>query len=579
MTLIRSFALVLVALFFWACDEVRTIPATQLLVTVSGDLSSEITSVQAQLFDTTEQTPGQTQVFNKTPPFSFAIVPAPTAPAPSVLVVVTARDASNNVIAVSKAVISFIQGKTIALDLRFTLACRGRTCGQGLTCVASIAGTADCGATPVTGGRELNPVTEPGSEFVDILMGGAAGTGDGGAGLGTPGGPAGAGPSGLEAGTTGIGGTTSMGGTASMGAVAGMGGAGGGAAGGSNDGGLPEAGPPPPDCDATTPCTTGYQCTLGKCVSLCEQTHCDPNATCSLMAAAPVCTCGSGYIAHPDTGGAITCLKDVQCMDLGCDTNASCEVGTDQIRHCVCKPGYTGSGTSCTALSCGPLTITNGTVNTNGGTFGQTATYTCDTGYTKTGGTARKCDVSGWTGTAPTCDPFDCKLPTAPAHGSVTATNGTRYPGGTVRYTCSTGYRLSGANTDTRTCNATGWSGATPTCIGCGDGIVSTELGEECELGLFSDPWACINCKNTNGSYAPCPTSGICSGGMGCHSGGYCTFPACTSDTQCAPTPPGPVTAYCQQGFACTLRGCTLSSQCPTGLVCDTASAFCVRSM
>jgi hypothetical protein len=245
---------------------------------------------------------------------------------------------------------------------------------------------------------------------------------------------------------------------------------------------------------------------------------------------------------------------------------------------CTCNPGYSGTGKACAPISCGPLTITNGTVVTNGATFGQTATYTCDAGYTKTGGTTRTCEVAGWSGTAPTCAPFDCRTPANPSHGRVTVTNGTLYPSGSVRYICDNGYSLSGSNTDTRTCTATGWSGSTPTCIGCGDGIISASLFEQCEIGGSTTAWDCINCKTTGAAYDRCPTSGICAGGLACHSGGYCTVGPCSNDAQCPPTPPtSPVKSSCQGGgFACTLYGCTATSQCPPGLTCSTAEGFCV---
>ena len=51
-------------------------------------------------------------------------------------------------------------------------------------------------------------------------------------------------------------------------------------------------------------------------------------------------------------------------------------------------------------VDCGPPTDpTNGQVDTSSGTtFGSTATYTCDTGYTLSGSQSRTCIASGkWT--------------------------------------------------------------------------------------------------------------------------------------------------------------------------------------
>ena len=57
-------------------------------------------------------------------------------------------------------------------------------------------------------------------------------------------------------------------------------------------------------------------------------------------------------------------------------------------------------------MDCGTLTNpVNGQVNhTFGTTFGQTATYSCDTGYNLVGGTTRTCQATGvWSGSTPSC--------------------------------------------------------------------------------------------------------------------------------------------------------------------------------
>ena len=58
----------------------------------------------------------------------------------------------------------------------------------------------------------------------------------------------------------------------------------------------------------------------------------------------------------------------------------------------------------------------------------------------------------------------NCGILANPANGQVTHTGGTTF-GQTATYSCNTGYNLVGDNT--RTCQATGvWSGNTPTCQG-----------------------------------------------------------------------------------------------------------------
>ena len=59
-----------------------------------------------------------------------------------------------------------------------------------------------------------------------------------------------------------------------------------------------------------------------------------------------------------------------------------------------------------TAVDCGSLTDPgNGSVTlTVGTTSGQTATYSCNTGYNLVGDSTRTCQATGnWSGSAPTC--------------------------------------------------------------------------------------------------------------------------------------------------------------------------------
>ena len=59
-----------------------------------------------------------------------------------------------------------------------------------------------------------------------------------------------------------------------------------------------------------------------------------------------------------------------------------------------------------TVVDCGALSDpANGRVNnTAGTTYGQTATYSCNTGYDLVGDATHTCQSTGlWTGSAPTC--------------------------------------------------------------------------------------------------------------------------------------------------------------------------------
>ena len=58
-----------------------------------------------------------------------------------------------------------------------------------------------------------------------------------------------------------------------------------------------------------------------------------------------------------------------------------------------------------TVVDCGNLTDpANGQVDHTAGTFGQNATYSCNTGYSLVGDSTRICQTEGdWSGSAPTC--------------------------------------------------------------------------------------------------------------------------------------------------------------------------------
>ena len=178
----------------------------------------------------------------------------------------------------------------------------------------------------------------------------------------------------------------------------------------------------------------------------------------------------------------------------------------DNIRACQATGNWSGSEPTCermlllsnlpikyvnnifllsTVVDCNALSNpTNGQVSTSGTTFGQTATYSCNTGYNLVGDNTRTCQATGnWSGSEPTCERMlllsnlpikyvnnvfllstvvDCNALSDPANGQVSTTGGTTF-GQTATYSCNTGYNLVGDNT--RTCGATGnWSGSAPTC-------------------------------------------------------------------------------------------------------------------
>ena len=115
--------------------------------------------------------------------------------------------------------------------------------------------------------------------------------------------------------------------------------------------------------------------------------------------------------------------------------------------------------------------ITNGTLSQPAtARFGDSATYTCNSGYVLTGTAASTCRADqSWSNPPPSCEPIDCGSLTNPVNGRVSLVEGTSF-GDTAAYSCREGYSLSG--TASRSCGADGqWSPSpAPTCqpLDCG---------------------------------------------------------------------------------------------------------------
>ncbi|XP_064386166.1 uncharacterized protein LOC135334779 [Halichondria panicea] len=151
--------------------------------------------------------------------------------------------------------------------------------------------------------------------------------------------------------------------------------------------------------------------------------------------------------------------------------------GTMITRPRVCVSGgrWSGSAPTCqmntVPTTCPDLIVpANGMISYNMGTASlrpvdTVATFTCDTGYTLTGGTTRVCASGGvWSGSPPTCQLACFDLPPL-MNGVITYTDGladSRPINTIATFTCGNGYTLTGG---IRACqNDRTWSGTAPTC-------------------------------------------------------------------------------------------------------------------
>ncbi len=154
----------------------------------------------------------------------------------------------------------------------------------------------------------------------------------------------------------------------------------------------------------------------------------------------------------------------------------------------VCDSGYTKSGSNATCGSSGtwsaeptcapvncsatPTVSSAGAAAVSGGagggttvTYGATAAYTCNTGYTKSGSDPI-CGSAGTWGTPPTCALVNCGAAPSVGHADAATVSGgtgggTTY-GASAAYTCSTGYTKSGSDP---ICGSSGSWSAVPTCV------------------------------------------------------------------------------------------------------------------
>ena len=105
----------------------------------------------------------------------------------------------------------------------------------------------------------------------------------------------------------------------------------------------------------------------------------------------------------------------------------------------------------------------NGMVMMTGNSVEDTATYSCDAGYSLSGVDMVTClDDGQWSDPPPTCVPIpECSALNDPANGTVTWTSLTT--GGVATYECDPGFEL--VEDEMRDCQGNSqWSGEAPIC-------------------------------------------------------------------------------------------------------------------
>ncbi|KAI1894595.1 hypothetical protein AGOR_G00117390 [Albula goreensis] len=176
-----------------------------------------------------------------------------------------------------------------------------------------------------------------------------------------------------------------------------------------------------------------------------------------------------GDLPSPPNGNKIGTLTT-----FGATAIFTCNTGYtlagSHVRECGANGLWTGVETKCLAGHCGsPDPITNGHISGDGFSYRDTVVYQCNLGFRLIGTSVRICQQDHkWSGNAPVCVPITCGHPGNPAHGR---TNGSEFNlNDIVNFTCNTGYLLHGAMR--AQCRVNGqWSNPLPVCrvLNCSD--------------------------------------------------------------------------------------------------------------
>uniref|UniRef100_A0AAX7TR92 CUB and Sushi multiple domains 1 n=1 Tax=Astatotilapia calliptera TaxID=8154 RepID=A0AAX7TR92_ASTCA len=225
-------------------------------------------------------------------------------------------------------------------------------------------------------------------------------------------------------------------------------------------------------------CSTGYYLGAGH-----RTLRCLANRTWEGSDAPATCKIIScGELPSPPFGTKLGTLTTFGATAIFMCNHGYTLVGS-HVRECGANGLWSGVETRCLAGHCdSPDPIVNGHISGDGSSYRDTVVYQCMLGYRLIGTSVRICQQDHrWSGTTPVCVPITCGHPGNPANGR---TNGTEFNlNDVVNFTCNRGYVLSG-NARAQ-CRLNGqWSSPLPVC----KGLISPKLKKKIGPISCGDP-------------------------------------------------------------------------------------------
>uniref|UniRef100_A0AAQ4Q019 CUB and Sushi multiple domains 1 n=1 Tax=Gasterosteus aculeatus aculeatus TaxID=481459 RepID=A0AAQ4Q019_GASAC len=212
-------------------------------------------------------------------------------------------------------------------------------------------------------------------------------------------------------------------------------------------------------------CATGYYLGVGH-----RTLRCLANGTwegSDDLATCKIISCGD--LPSPPFGSKLGTLTTFGATAIFMCNHGYTLVGS-HVRECGANGLWSGAETRCLAGHCdSPDPIVNGHISGDGSSYRDTVVYQCMLGYRLIGTSVRICQQDHrWSGTTPVCVPITCGHPGNPGNGR---TNGSEFNlNDVVNFTCNKGYIL-GGNARAQ-CRLNGqWSSPLPVCkvVNCSD--------------------------------------------------------------------------------------------------------------